>query len=187
MIPVLSAAEKAALLEYARLALAWRLEGGGPPPQPRGEAMEQSCGAFVSLHKGGELRGCIGRIVGGKPLVETIFTMAQAAAFEDPRFEALEKEELGQIDIEITLLSPMRRIDDVAEIQVGRHGLYIVKGWHSGLLLPQVPVEQGWDRASFLQQICHKAGLQADAWRAPDAELFVFEGLVFGEAAKRGA
>ncbi len=185
MIAELSCEDKRSLLAYARKTIASRLIGGPEPDVPPAEVLKTTCGAFVSLHEAGKLRGCIGRIVGGSHLLETIHAMALAAAFEDPRFEPLGKDELELVDLEITLLSPMQRIDDVSEIEVGRHGLYIVKGWHSGILLPQVAIEYDWDRATFLQQVCYKAGMQADAWRAPDAELFVFEGLVFGEKTAR--
>lgn len=169
------------LLAFARETMAARL-GLGPAAQPpEGSAFEISCGGFVSLHEEGALRGCIGRITASGPLLETIRSMAESAAFEDPRFEPLSASELPRVKLEITLLSPLKRIDDVSEIEVGKHGIYIVRGWHSGILLPQVAVEYGWDRATFLQQVCHKAGMQADAWRAPDTELFIFEGLVFGE------
>jgi AmmeMemoRadiSam system protein A len=180
LIAELSAHEKKELLGWARASIAYGL-GGEAPAAPQSPAFELSCGAFVSIHEEGGLRGCIGRIRGGPPLLETIREMAAAAAFEDPRFSPLSKEEFGRIDIEISLLSPLERVNDVAEIEVGRQGLYIVKGWHSGLLLPQVATEYGWDRATFLKQVCHKAGMQEEAWRAPDAELYVFECLVFGE------
>lgn len=172
---------KKALLDWARATIKARLEGGPEAMPPSGPGLDATCGAFVSLHEEGRLRGCIGRIVGGSPVVETIRGMALAAAFEDPRFEPLRAAELPRVDIEITLLSPMERVGSVEGIEIGRHGLYIVKGWHSGLLLPQVPVEFGWDREAFLEQLCYKAGLHADAWKAPDAELFSFEGIVFGE------
>ena len=181
MIAAIDSDGKKALLAWARATIKARLEGGPEAKPPTGPGLDATCGAFVSLHEEGRLRGCIGRIVGGSPVVETIRGMALAAAFEDPRFDPLETVELPRIDIEITLLSPMERVSSVENIEIGRHGLYIVKGWHSGLLLPQVPVEFGWDRDTFLEQLCYKAGLHSDAWKAPDAELFSFEGIVFGE------
>lgn len=107
--------------------------------------------------------------------------MALAAAFEDPRFMPLAPEELNRVDLEITVLSPLRRIGGPEEIELGRHGLYLVLGRRAGVFLPQVPVEQGWDLPTYLEELCHKAGLPEGSWRAPDAELSVFEGLVFGE------
>lgn len=181
MIATIDKDGKKALLAWARAAIRARMEGTPEAKPPSGPGLDASCGAFVSLHEGGRLRGCIGRIVGGSPVVETIRAMALAAAFEDPRFEPLEESELPKVDIEITLLSPMERVPSAEGIEIGRHGLYIVKGWRSGLLLPQVPVEFGWDRKTFLEQLCYKAGLHADAWKAPDAELYSFEGIVFGE------
>ena len=180
MIADLSQEERKALLAWARSSIAARWSAAEIQP-PAGAFGETTCGAFVSLHKDGALRGCIGRIVGGGPLLETLGDMARAAAFEDPRFKPLQREELDQVDIEITLLSPLKRVDAVSRLEIGRHGLYIVKGWHSGLLLPQVATQFGWDMPSFLAQVCRKAGLEEEAWRSPQAELFCFEGLVFGE------
>lgn len=181
MIAAIDKEGKNALLDWARSTIRARLEGGPEARPPSGPGLDATCGAFVSLHEEGRLRGCIGRIVGGSPVVETIRGMALAAAFEDPRFDPLVASELPRVDIEITLLSPMERLASVEDIEIGRHGLYIVKGWHSGLLLPQVPVEFGWDRETFLEQLCYKAGLHAGAWKASDTELFSFEGIVFGE------
>ena len=181
MIAAIDRDGKIALLAWARTTIKARLEGGPEARPPSGPGLDATCGAFVSLHEERRLRGCIGRIVGGSPVVETIRGIALAAAFEDPRFEPLRAAELPRVDIEITLLSPMERVSSVEGIEIGRHGLYIVKGWHSGLLLPQVPVEFGWDRETFLEQLCYKAGLHAGAWKASDAELFSFEGIVFGE------
>lgn len=174
--------EGQSLLAWARACIAERLgisrEGPGEPAEP---AFMAKAGAFVSLHEAGRLRGCIGRMVADRALVDTVADMARAAAFEDPRFPPLEATELDKVELELTILSPMHRIADVNEIEVGRHGLYLVRGWHSGVFLPQVPVEQGWDRAAYLENVCYKAGLGPDAWRAPDAELFIFEGLIFRE------
>jgi AmmeMemoRadiSam system protein A len=181
MIAAIDRAGKKALLDWARSSIRGRLEDIAPGPPPTGPGLEATCGAFVSLHEAGRLRGCIGRIVGGGPVVETIRAMALAAAFEDPRFNPLTAAELSRVDIEITLLSPLEKLGSASEVVVGKHGLYIVKGWHSGLLLPQVPVEFGWDRDTFLEQVCYKAGLHAGAWKEKDSELFAFEGILFGE------
>lgn len=174
--------EGQSLLAWARACI---MEGLGLAPDglqaPTGTAFETKAGAFVSLHKAGRLRGCIGRMVADRRLVDTVADMARAAAFEDPRFPSLEASELEQVDLELTILSPMHRIADVKEIEVGRHGLYMVRGWHSGVFLPQVPMGQGWDRAAYLENVCYKAGLGPDDWRAPDTELFIFEGLIFKE------
>ncbi len=138
------------------------------------------CGAFVSLHISGGLRGCIGRMVGTDPLLETVRGMAAGAAFEDPRFQPLSAEELARVLIEITVLSPL--MDCLPEdVEVGRHGIYVTMGWHSGVLLPQVATERSWSRETFLDQTCLKAGLPKDAWRRPGMRIQVFEGIVFGE------
>jgi AmmeMemoRadiSam system protein A len=142
---------------------------------------QEKCGAFVTIHSCGDLRGCIGYIVGIKPIPQTICDMAKASAFSDPRFEKLCREEFDRIDIEISLLSPLERVHDVSEIKVGRDGLIITRGPHTGLLLPQVPVEQGWGRDQFLEYTCYKAGLPGNAWKLPGTKIEKFSAQVFGE------
>jgi len=153
-------------------------------PQKKFEAIALSvaptCGAFVTLSKMKSLRGCIGRMMSESPLLETIAEMAYAAAFEDPRFPPLREDELALIRIEITLLSPLSRISP-REIVVGTHGLFISAMGRSGVLLPQVPLEFGWDRSTFLEQVCLKAGLPPDMYNSPSAALYGFEGFVFSE------
>ena len=127
----------------------------------------------------GRLRGCIGHLVGGKPIYLTVAEMARAAAFEDPRFPALKLAEFDMLDIEISILSPLMPCPDSEQVEVGRHGLLIRKGGNSGLLLPQVATEWNWDRKTFLEQTCRKAGLPSTAWREPDSRLFWFEAEVF--------
>jgi len=107
--------------------------------------------------------------------------MAVAAAFDDPRFPPLKAEELKDLELEISVLSPLKKIRDIHEIEVGKHGLYIVRGYHSGLLLPQVAIEYGWDRETFLEETCYKAGLPPDAWRDAQTEIYVFSADYFGE------
>jgi AmmeMemoRadiSam system protein A len=114
-------------------------------------------------------------------LARTIREVALSAAFEDPRFEPLGRGELPGISLEITVLTPMRQIGSVAEIEVGRHGVYMSKGWHSAVFLPQVALEQGWDRDELLVNLCYKAGLSANAWKESDSKFQVFEGRVFEE------
>jgi hypothetical protein len=143
------------------------------------ELQEQN-GAFVSLHKRGDLRGCIGVFQGEGPLYLTVASMAQAAAFEDPRFPPLSKGELNDIDIEISVLSPLIPVKNVEEIEVGKHGIYIIKKYRRGVLLPQVATEQGWDRKTFLQHTCLKAGLSPDCWKG-DVEIYTFTADIFGE------
>ena len=178
----LNSEEKQALLGIARSAIAGELNMKKPPPAPvSSPRLESRSGAFVSLHKRGALRGCIGRFESQGPLIETIKDMAKAAAFEDPRFPPLKPNELDEVDVEISVLTPMRRIDDLEEIEVGRHGLYMVRGPMRGVLLPQVATEYHWDRQAFLEHTCQKAGLEKDCWRDDRTEIFVFSAEVFGE------
>ncbi|MBN1559246.1 AmmeMemoRadiSam system protein A [candidate division KSB1 bacterium] len=137
-------------------------------------------GAFVTLHNDGKLRGCIGYVMAYKPLRETVCEMAVAAC-RDPRFKPVAADELADIDIEISVLSPLQQIRDIQEIEVGRHGLYIKNGLYSGLLLPQVAADYHWDSETFLQQTCRKAGLPVDAWRYEDTVIKIFSAQVFGE------
>lgn len=137
-------------------------------------------GVFVSLHRGGELRGCIGAFTSEKPLYLTVVDMAIASSTQDPRFPPVENDELLLIDIELSVLTPLKRINDISEIEVGRHGIYITKGLHRGVLLPQVAVEHGWDRETFLDHTCLKAGLPPGSWKG-DVEIYTFEAEVFGE------
>jgi AmmeMemoRadiSam system protein A len=172
--------EKKYLHNIARSVIESRTTG---KPQPAVEAptrtLEEKRGAFVSLHSKGQLRGCIGYIHAVKPLYQTIQDMAIAAAFQDPRFPPLQKNELSELDIELSVLTPMREIDDIREIQVGTHGLMIVQGNYSGLLLPQVAAEYGWNREEFLAHTCTKAGLPPTAWKDNKAKIFVFSADVF--------
>jgi len=179
---MLTKQDKDLLLRIARRSIAVGFAGGEMPRFETGsKALEEKMGAFVTLKKRGRLRGCIGFIEGKKSLHETVKEMAQAAAFGDPRFCPVKADELEGLDIEISALTPLRQIEDISEIEVGRHGLYIVKGFHSGLLLPQVAMEYGWDRATFLRETCGKAGLPQDAWKDGDAKIFIFSASVFGE------
>lgn len=178
----LSDEEKKTLLGVARKSIEARLNGKDfPPPGIESERFRENRGAFVTLKKNARLRGCIGFIEGRKPLLRTIQEMAQAAAFEDPRFYPVTKEELDGLDIEISVLTPLRKIQDVNEIEVGKHGIYIVKGFRSGLLLPQVASEYGWDRITFLNETCRKAGLKPGDWKEKDADIYIFSADIFGE------
>ena len=174
--------DKKRLLELARGAVGCRLEGRDPEPlEPGDEALGRDRGAFVTLHLKGDLRGCIGNFTCPGPLAETVRQMAGAAAFEDPRFPPVcSLKELSECDIEISCLTPLVETDP-EEIEVGRHGIYIVKGFNRGVLLPQVAPEQGWDRETFLDQTCLKAGLKPGCWRDPEAKVMTFEADVFGE------
>ena len=140
--------------------------------------LSSKCGAFVSLHKHGHLRGCIGHFGEDIPLGEVVAEMARAAAFEDPRFAPVHRQELDEIDIEISVLTPMRRIQSLDEFQLHRHGIYIRKGYRSGTFLPQVADEVNWTKEEFVAHCAQdKAGIGWDGWR--DAELYVYEAIVF--------
>jgi len=141
--------------------------------------LKEKRGAFVTVNKGGELRGCIGYIKAYKPLYQTIEEMATQAAFLDPRFDPVTERELPDLEIEISVLTPLKRIRDVEEIEVGKHGILIEKGFHSGLLLPQVATEYGWDRKTFLEHTCFKAGLPKDAWKDEDTVISIFSADIF--------
>jgi len=175
-----TAEEKTWLHRLARQAIEDRL-AGRPLPTPEGETdpLKEKRGAFVTLKRRGQLRGCIGYTRALKPLSRTIMEMAQAAAFEDPRFPPLTKKELADLDIEISVLTPFRQIRDVAEIEVGKHGLFMERGGRSGLLLPQVATEYQWDRQTFLEHTCLKAGLPREAWKDPETRIYVFAAEIF--------
>lgn len=176
----LTDAEKAALHRIARRSvqssgdIEYALEG----VEMTGN-LNQARGAFVTLTRRGELRGCIGNLSADRPLAETVARMAAAAAFKDPRFPPVAPEEIGELEYEISVLTPFEKITDVGDIKVGKHGLIVQRGYRSGLLLPQVPVEYGWDRQTFLEQTCCKAGLPKDAWKEKDTEIFIFSAEVF--------
>lgn len=174
----LAQTEKDFLRELVRLSIRRTLDPGTRLPGPVSERLEQHFGAFVTLKRHGQLRGCIGHIVGDKPLRETIAEMAQAAAFNDPRFTPVSLAELPELDVQISILSPLRECA-AEEVAPGRHGLFIRHGAHSGLLLPQVAREYGWDRETFLAQTCRKAGLSPFAWQDKQARIYCFEAEVF--------
>ena len=188
--------EKEALLGEARETIAAKLEGRQsqyrlePSLQKAvdegNSALLKPCGAFVTLHSRGpggkqNLRGCIGRMIASTPLEKTVRTMAIEAAFGDPRFPPLEKRELNDIVIEISALSPLEKCPNARSVKVGVHGLYLSHRGRAGVLLPQVPVEQGWDLDEYLDYICIKAGLPSGSYDEPGAELYTFTAVVFGE------
>ncbi len=178
----LSTEDKKTLLTLVRRAIAARLSGEEMPAfENMSDALDAKLGAFVTLNKQGRLRGCIGTFRAAEPLYQTIARMALEAAFSDPRFQPVEKEELDLLDIEISVLTPMKRIYDPELVEVGKDGLYIRQGIYSGVLLPQVPVGYGWDRNEFLKQTCRKAGLPTDSWKSKETELYVFQAEIFGE------
>jgi AmmeMemoRadiSam system protein A len=175
-----STEEKTFLLKLARGAIEHRLLGA---PRPAREGETKKCsekrGAFVTLKTKGQLRGCIGHTQALKPLSQTVIDMAEAAAFQDPRFPPLSKQELKDLSIEISALTPFRQIQDIQEIQVGKHGLFIERGFNAGLLLPQVATEYGWDTLTFVEHTCQKAGLPKDAWKVKKTKIQVFSAEIF--------
>jgi AmmeMemoRadiSam system protein A len=180
--PALSAAQRAALVDLARRAVQRAAAGQSPTdPGPPPDGLGRPGAAFVTLRVGSELKGCIGSFEPRPSLWDTVAEMAVAAATRDPRFHPVGPADLGTLAIEISVLSPPRRVDGPTDIEIGRHGLEVRRGWHRGLLLPQVATDHRLDRETFLAETCRKAGLATDAWRQPDTELHVFEAEVFGD------
>lgn len=176
----LSADNRQDLLRIARQSVASAVYGGSPPEIDRVDRdLRQRRGVFVTLKVAGRLRGCLGSVEASSPLVEQVVRMAVAAATRDPRFDPITVAELTDLSIELTVVGPLTRCDDADSIEVGRHGLVITKGERSGVLLPQIAAENGWDRATFLRHTCIKAGLSAEAWRDSASVLYTFEAEVF--------
>jgi len=177
--------EKSELLALARTSVEHAIEHreAYEPKPSTSEALNQERGAFVTLTESGRLRGCIGYTSAVKPLFITVRDTAMFAALRDPRFHEVSVEELPRLKYEISVLSPLRRAVDVEQIHVGEHGLLMKNGDKEGLLLPQVPVEQGWDRLKFLEQTCVKAGMSTDCWKDENTDIFLFTAVVFGEPA----
>ncbi len=178
----LSAAHQRLLFQIAREGITAHLQGRPaklPPELP--PELKEPRGVFVTLTCRGRLRGCIGYLEAVKPLAQAVQDMAVAAAFQDPRFPPLRAEELADLELEISLLTPMRPVTNVEEIEVGKHGLYVERGAARGLLLPQVATEYRWDRTTFLEQTCNKAGLPPHAWQDPQTKIFVFAAEILHE------
>lgn len=169
------------LLDLARRAIREYLKSGKTPSvKIEDEALREKRGAFVTLKVNDELRGCIGYPLPYKPLFETVTDVAVSAATQDFRFQPLGLEELDKTKIEISVLSLPRPIKDIKEIEIGKHGIVISKGFNKGLLLPQVPLEWDWDVETFLSHGCLKAGLPEDEWKK-GAQIEIFEAQVFSE------
>jgi uncharacterized protein len=177
--PEYSPEERRQLLELAHRAIQAALQDQEIDLTPPSAHLAEPRGAFTTLHLGGQLRGCVGYVIAVHPLYRTVAETAMAAAFHDTRFYPVSEEEGPHLEIEISVLSPLRPIRP-EEIEIGRHGLVVARGSQRGLLLPQVPVEYGWDVATFLQETCHKAGLPDDAWQQ-GATLEGFTAEVFGD------
>ncbi|MCK4396100.1 AmmeMemoRadiSam system protein A [candidate division WOR-3 bacterium] len=179
---ILSKDEKVFLLDVARKSVNAAVNGNPiPESKPLTKRLKEPRGLFVTLTKKGKLRGCIGYIQAIKPLFQAVSEMAVSAALKDPRFPSVSSDELSQLSIEISVLSPLEKIDNPEVIKVGRDGIFIKKGIYSGLLLPQVATEYGWDRKTFLEETCRKAGLPSNAYKEPDTEIFIFQALIFNE------
>ena len=179
---MLDASARTELLKLARTALEEYFARGYVEEQTTSsEELSALKGAFVSLHRGDVLRGCIGQIYPDRELHKIVQNCALSAALEDARFQPVRAEELPDISIEISVLTPFRQIHDPEDVEVGRHGLYIQSGRFRGLLLPQVAAQYSWDRETFLCQTCRKAGLPESAWRDPHTTIHTFEAEVFAE------
>jgi AmmeMemoRadiSam system protein A len=176
----ISTVDRQRLLAVARRALEARVARQPTPAMEQGGILDERLGAFVTIRRHGELRGCLGRIAPDAPLAETVADLGASVSDSDPRFNPVAPAELEGIDVEISILTPEREVHSVAEIEPGRHGVIVEQGYRRGLLLPQVAAEQGWDAETFVSQTCRKAGLAADAWTR-GARMFVFEAEVFGE------
>jgi AmmeMemoRadiSam system protein A len=177
----LLAAERRQLLKIAREAVCARVSGKHLPVVTTDKpALLEQAGCFVTIKQGGNLRGCIGTFSPDKPIWQQVQEMAAAAASKDPRFYPMRASDLDSFSLEISVLSPLTKIDSVGDIIVGTHGLYLEKNFSRGVLLPQVAVEQGWSRDTFLAQTCIKAGLSATDWQE-GADIYVFSAQVFAE------
>jgi AmmeMemoRadiSam system protein A len=172
------------LLQIAKEAVSAAVCGRARPEAVSDDpALNEPCGCFVTLKNGRTLRGCIGQFTSTKPLIELIVEMATASATSDPRFltDPIQPNELEQLDLEISVLSPLEETDDPLSLQLGVHGIYIKQGGAAGCFLPQVATETGWSKEQFLSFCCsHKAGLPADAWRDPQTDVLLFTAEVFG-------
>jgi AmmeMemoRadiSam system protein A len=177
-------ADRSRLLQIARDAITAHLTGTRPPAAETGAMAARCGGAFVTIHKSGELRGCIGHIEPDDPITKVIAQCAVAAATTDRRFPAIAPEEVPDIEIELSLLETFEVISDPGDIEIGRDGLLVERGRQRGLLLPQVAPEWKWDAETFLCQTCRKAGLPPDAWKQ-GATVRKFRAEVFAEKIER--
>jgi AmmeMemoRadiSam system protein A len=178
----LSDKEQKTLLQIARRTLEGHVGGKGiPRTDTVSEKLMEKRGVFVTLQKNGMLRGCIGYIKPIQPLALAVAEMTVSASSRDPRFPPVTPAEIKDVQIEISALSPMKRVFDVNEIKVGQHGLYIVRAENSGLLLPQVATMYAWNGEEFLKQTCLKAGLPSNAWKDKETQVYVFSAQVFSE------
>ena len=179
---MLNKKEASALLANAREAIIHCVRKEPFQPTPREEkALNERAGCFVTIKQNGQLRGCLGTFQSQRPLYQEVAQMAAASCCKDPRFHPMEIAELDNFSLEISVLSPLEKIEDIAQIEIGTHGIYLEKNFSRGVLLPQVATEHGWDRDTFLSQTCLKAGLLPNAWQGADAEIYIFSAQIIGE------
>ena len=180
--------QKQILLKTARDTVEGVLTGGTPPkPESDDPELNARCGCFVTLKNADRLRGCIGQFTSEVPLIELVVEMAKASATGDPRFlgDPITADELQQLDVEISVLSPRQKTDDPLSLRLGTDGIYIKGKGASGCFLPQVATEAGWSKEEFLSYCCaHKAGLPADAWKDSETQVYLFTAEVFGSPFK---
>lgn len=179
---MLKSKEKKILLDIAHKAIAAVVRDEDTTPEPREEkALNTRSGCFVTIKQDDELRGCIGNFQSDLPLFKEVAEMAAASACKDPRFYPLQEDEINNISIDISVLSPLEKVDAIESIEIGTHGIYLEKGYYRGVLLPQVATEHNWDRETFLKQTCIKAGLPTDSWEADETDIYIFSAEVFSD------
>lgn len=181
MPELLTKKEQKELLKIARKTIVSYITAGvAPDIESASSGLNLEAGCFVTIKQKGELRGCIGNFVSDKPLYKLVQEMALSAATRDPRFYPMKTDDLDNFELDISVLSPLEKAASLEEIQVGTHGIYIVKGNYRGVLLPQVATDYGWNRDEFLRHTCIKAGLPENAWQG-ECDIFIFSAQVFGE------
>lgn len=182
MEDLLNAAEEEILLDIARTSIESHVCNTKVCVVPREERrLNFKHGCFVTIKQKGKLRGCIGNFQSELPLFKEVSEIAIASASNDPRFYPLKIHDLDSISLQISVLSPLIKINNIDEIIIGKHGIYLECGHYRGVLLPQVAVENNWDRTTFLNQTCIKAGLLATAWQESNADIYIFSAQVFGD------
>lgn len=186
-LEMLTDKERKALLNITRQTIEeYVREGKRPTFEVAEPALKEKRGVFVTLHEGGSLRGCIGQIMPVGELYQAVSTMAIESATADPRFPPVSPEELNEIEIEISVLTVPKMIRSIEEIELGRDGVIIKRGMRQGVFLPQVATETGWSKEEFLSHLSQdKAGLEAEAWKDKDTEIFTFQAEVFSESIKK--
>jgi len=188
--PFITLAEQQTLLRAARFTLEQWVREKKYPSEKDLESfkitpgLEQKTGVFVSIHKLGELRGCIGYLTGTTSILHSVIENTTNAASKDPRFPPIKENELDMVDLEISVMTPLVEVKDIETIEVGKDGLVVERGFHKGVLLPQVAKDWGWDKYEFLEQTCRKAGLAADAYQKKDTKIMRFRAQVFGEKSR---